>query len=177
MDWRTLIAATTIAAGTIAATTIAATASAATASAVATASASQPIPQPFPWSRRGAILDRAIPAVGSTANRPPREIRLRFDRGVIASLSRVQVETPTGAAVVVDRPVNDPADPRVVLVRPRRALPAGTYTVRWDVVSVDRHQAAGAYRFSVARAGSIPAEPLDARRGRKPPRACRISCR
>jgi copper transport protein len=120
------------------------------ANAVAAAAASQPFPQPFPWSRRGAILDRAVPAVGSTGNRPPREIRLMFDRGVIAPLSRVRVESPSGAAIGAGRPVDDPADPQVLVVRLRRPLGPGTYFVRWYAISVDRHQATGSYHFAVS---------------------------
>jgi len=119
-------------------------------SAVATAAASQPFPQPFPWSRRGAILDRAVPGVGSTGNRPPREIKLAFDRGVIAAASRIQVVGSTGARIPASRPVNDASDPQTIIIRLRRALPPGTYNVSWFVVSVDRHQATGAFHFTVS---------------------------
>jgi methionine-rich copper-binding protein CopC len=102
------------------------------------------------WSWRGAILHHAVPGVGSTGNRPPREIRLGFDRGVIAAASRVQVADSKGAEIPARRPVNDPADPQVIIVRLRRALPPGTYAVRWYVVSVDRHQAMGNYHFTVS---------------------------
>jgi len=102
------------------------------------------------WSWRGAILDRAVPSVGSTGNHSPREIRLTFDRAVIAVFSRVQVFSSTGAEIPASRPVNDHSDPQIVIVRLRRALPAGTYTVSWAVVSGDRHQATGAFHFTVS---------------------------
>lgn len=102
------------------------------------------------WSWRGAILDRAIPAVGSTGNRSPREIRLAFDRPVIAAFSRVRIENAGGTAFPSSPPVNDGADSQIILVRPRRTLPPDTYFVRWYVVSVDRHQATGAFHFSVS---------------------------
>jgi len=102
------------------------------------------------WSWRGAILDRAVPAVGSTGNRAPREIRLTFDRGVIAAFSRVEVISSAGAHIPASRPVNDASGPHIVIVRLQRALPAGTYFVRWYVVSVDQKQATGAFHFAVS---------------------------
>lgn len=109
-----------------------------------------PTARAWTWSWRGAILDRAIPGVGSTGNRSPREIRLSFDRGVIAAASRVRVESLAGAVISASPPINDPADPQIVVVRLRRALPPGTYMVRWYVVSVDQKQATGAFHFSVS---------------------------
>lgn len=106
--------------------------------------------QAWTWSWRGAILDRAVPAVGSTGNRPLREVRLMFDRGVIAAFSRVEVVDSKGVPLPASRPVNDASDPQIVIIRLRRAPPPGTYLVRWYVVSVDRKQATGAFHFAVS---------------------------
>ena len=97
-----------------------------------------------------AFLDHAVPGVGLTVSGSPRELRLYFNLGVAAASSSVQVVTSTGAAIPVGRPVNDPADQQIVIVRLGRALPPGTYTVSWHTVSVRGRPAAGTYRFTVS---------------------------
>jgi copper resistance protein C len=79
-----------------------------------------------------------------------RELRLYFNLGVVAALSSVQVITSTGAAIPVSRPVNDPSDQQIVIIRLGRALPPGTYTVSWHTASVRGRPASGAYRFTVS---------------------------
>jgi copper resistance protein C len=101
-------------------------------------------------SARGAFLDHAVPGVGLTVSGPVREVRLYFDLGVIAALSSVQVIRSTGASIAASRPVNDPSDQQVVIVRLKRALPPGTYKVSWDVVTIDQRQVSGAYLFTVS---------------------------
>ena len=102
------------------------------------------------WFMRGAFLDHAVPGVGLTVSGPVREVRLYFDRGVLAALSSVQVISSTGASIAASRPVNDPSDQQVVIVRLKRALPPGTYKVSWYVVTIDQRQASGAYLFTVS---------------------------
>ena len=102
------------------------------------------------WFMRGAFLDHAVPGVGLTVSGPVREVRLYFDLGVLAALSSIQVASSTGAAIAASRPVNDPSDQQVVIVRLGRALPPGTYGVSWYVVTIDQRQASGAYQFTVS---------------------------
>jgi copper resistance protein C len=97
-----------------------------------------------------AFLDHAVPGVGSTVSGSPRELRLYFNLGVVVALSSVQVITSTGAAIPVSRPVNDPSDQQIVIVRLGRALLPGTYTVSWHTASVRGRPASGAYRFTVS---------------------------
>ena len=97
----------------------------------------------------GAFLDHAVPGVGLTVSGSPRELRLHFDLGVVADLSSVQVIAPTGAAIPVSKPVNDPSDQQIVIVRLGRALPPGTYTVSWHMVSVNKRPTSGTFHFTV----------------------------
>ena len=97
-----------------------------------------------------AFLDHAVPGVGLTVRGSPRELRLYFNLGVAADLSSFQVVTSTGAAIPVSRPVNDPSDQQIVIVRLGRVLPPGTYTVSWHTVSVLGRPASGTYRFTVS---------------------------
>lgn len=99
--------------------------------------------------RGGAWLDRAVPGVGLTVRGPVRELRLYFTLGVILALSDVQVTRSTGAAIPASRPINDPSNSQIVIVRFKHALPRGTYTVSWYMVSVLRRLTSGRFRFTV----------------------------
>jgi copper resistance protein C len=98
----------------------------------------------------GAFLDHAVPGVGLTVSGSPREIRLYFTIGVIAALSNVQVMSPTGAMIAASKPVNDPSDQQIVIVRLKHALPPGTYKVSWRAVSIHERPTSGTFRFTVA---------------------------
>jgi len=98
----------------------------------------------------GAFLDHAVPGVGLTVSGSPRELRLHFDLGVIAALSSVQIITSSGAAIPVSKPVNDPSDRQIVIVRLGRALPPGTYMVSWHMVSVHKRPTSGTFHFTVS---------------------------
>jgi len=109
-----------------------------------------PVSGAYAWFRPGVILDHAVPGVGLIVSGSPRELTLYFDLGVIAALSSVQIITSSGAAIPVSKPVNDPSDQQIVIVRLGRALPPGTYMVSWHMVSVHRRPASGTYRFTVS---------------------------
>lgn len=97
-----------------------------------------------------AFLDHAVPGVGMTVNGSPHELRLYFTQGVVTAFSAVSVTSATGAAIPASKPVNDPSDQQTVIVRIGRALPPGTYTVSWRVLSVDTHTTTGTFRFTVS---------------------------
>jgi methionine-rich copper-binding protein CopC len=84
-----------------------------------------------------------------TVSGSPQELRLYFDLGVVSGLSNIQVIASTGAANPVSRPVNDPSDQRIVIVRLGRALPPGIYRVSWLVVSIHERPSSGTFHFTV----------------------------
>ena len=106
--------------------------------------------QAFARFRGGAYLDHAVPGVGLTVSGPVRELRLYFDLDVIAAFSSVEVASSRGAAIATGRPISDPSDPSVVIVRFGRALPPGTYGVSWHVVSIHRRPTSGTFHFTVS---------------------------
>jgi methionine-rich copper-binding protein CopC len=97
-----------------------------------------------------ALLDHAIPGVGTTVSGSPREIRLFFSQGVVPSFSHVHVVSAAGASIPGSKLVNDPSDQSIVIVRLGRALGPGTYSVSWYVVSVDTHTTQGTFTFTVS---------------------------
>jgi copper resistance protein C len=101
-------------------------------------------------AQRGrAWLDHAVPAVGSTVSRSPRELRLYFTMGVVTAFSEVQVTGSTGAPIPASRPVNDPSDQQIVIVRFKRPLSRGTYTVSWQMISAYGRPSWGRFQFTV----------------------------
>ncbi|MGH6834624.1 MAG: copper resistance CopC family protein [Methylocella sp.] len=97
-----------------------------------------------------AFLDHAVPGVGLTVSSPVRELRLYYTQGVVTAFSHVHVVSAAGAQIPVSKPVNDPSDQQTMIVRLGRALGPGTYSVSWQVVSVDTHTTQGTFTFTVS---------------------------
>jgi methionine-rich copper-binding protein CopC len=96
-----------------------------------------------------AMLDGAIPAVGSTVA-PTDTISLRYTEGIEPHFSSVTVAIDGGAVLPAARPDVDPADRRILVLHLAAPLPAGHYRVEWRVVSVDSHRTEGGFTFTVA---------------------------
>ncbi len=89
----------------------------------------------------------AIPAAKS-ATVPPRLLSLRFSEPLILAFSQLTLNGPTGRSIVL-QPSRLSANRKELIAPLATRLVAGTYTVRWHVVSVDTHRVAGSYRFIV----------------------------
>lgn len=97
-----------------------------------------------------AFLDHSVPSVGGTVSGPVRELRLWYTQGVVTAFSHVHVVSDSGAQIPVSKPVNDPSDQQIVIVHLGRPLGPGTYSVSWQVVSVDTHTTQGTFTFKVS---------------------------
>ena len=106
-------------------------------------------PLAAPLAFAHAFLDHGVPGVGMTVSGPVREIRLYYTQGVVTAFSAVSVTSSTGASIPASKPVNDPSDQQIVIVRLGRALGPGTYTVSWRALSVDTHTTTGTFHFTV----------------------------
>ena len=97
-----------------------------------------------------AFLERAHPAVGSTVQTSPGEVRVLFTEKIESALSTVQVFNASGRGV-------DKHDVRLdrlnhaLLHVSLPSLEAGSYKVVWRVVSVDTHVTNGSFSFRVVR--------------------------
>src|SRR5215469_153834 len=95
-----------------------------------------------------AFLDHASPAVGSSVPTSPPVITLWFTQDLEPAFSNVTVTDEAGQTVDLGNahiPQDNPAELQIGL----KALPAGTYTVSWHVVSVDTHPTEGTFTFEV----------------------------
>lgn len=92
-----------------------------------------------------ALLDRADPRVGSTVKAAPREVSLFFTENLEPTFSTVEVTNDTGQRVDEGKPSIDGN----VMRLPLRAIPPGTYRVKWHVLSVDTHTTEGGFSFKV----------------------------
>ena len=97
-----------------------------------------------------AFLQRAEPAVGSTVQTSPSEIRIRFTENIEPAFSSIQVFDPSGKEVDKHDVGLDRSDHALLHVSLPR-LGAGIYKVVWRVVSVDTHVTSGSFTFQVGR--------------------------
>jgi len=97
-----------------------------------------------------AFLERAEPAVGSTMQASPSEVRVLFTEKIEPTLSSVQVFDASGKEVD-KRDVHLDRSNHALLRISLQPLQAGTYKVVWRVGSVDTHVTKGHFSFRVAR--------------------------
>jgi methionine-rich copper-binding protein CopC len=94
-----------------------------------------------------AFLDHAEPRVGSTVPTAPRELSLSFTQKLEPAFSSVEVSDANGARVDLGKPSVSASVMRIGL----KQLSAGTYRVRWHVLSVDTHTSEGSFTFQVGQ--------------------------
>jgi methionine-rich copper-binding protein CopC len=94
-----------------------------------------------------AFLDHAEPRVGSTVPTAPRELSLSYTQNLEPAFSSVEVTDANGKRVDLGKPKISASVMRVGL----KPLSAGTYRVRWQVLSVDTHTTEGSFTFHVGQ--------------------------
>jgi methionine-rich copper-binding protein CopC len=97
-----------------------------------------------------AFLDHAEPAVGSTVDAPPAEIKIWFTEKLEPGFSQIQLFDHRGKPVTQNKATVDSDDPSLL----RLSIPAltpGEYKVTWKVMSVDTHVTVGTFTFTVRR--------------------------
>jgi len=92
-----------------------------------------------------AMLDHAVPAVGSTVA-SAHQMTLYFTQQLEPKFSGATVHSAAGARV--DRGVSIHGN---VMRIGLKTLARGTYTVAWHVLSVDTHTTQGSFSFNVGR--------------------------
>jgi copper transport protein len=109
-------------------------------------------------------LRSSEPAGGSSLERAPAAVTLRFSERPDPDLSTVRV-LDSGGRVVAGGPARPVAGRPLELQVPTAGLPAGGYTVSWRIVSaVDGHRTDGVFAFGVGAAAAprLPASEVAA---------------
>ncbi len=101
-------------------------------------------------ARANAFLDHAEPAVGSSVDVAPTEIKIWFTEELQAALSQIQLFDHHGKPVTQDHATVDAADP-LLLSLPVPAMRPGKYRVTWRVMSIDRHMTVGTFFFAIRK--------------------------
>jgi copper resistance protein C len=96
-----------------------------------------------------AFLKDAEPAVGSTVQPSPNEVRIRFTEKIEPSFSSIQVFDASGKQIDKGDTHADPAS-RALLHLSLPPLKAATYKVVWRVMSVDMHVTKGDFTFRLS---------------------------
>ena len=97
-----------------------------------------------------AFLDHADPAVGSTVPKSPAMIHLWFTQQLESAFSSATVTDKSGSSVSNGASAIDPGNSSELDVKLNQ-LPAGTYTVKWRVLSVDTHTTEGDFKFHIGK--------------------------
>ena len=97
-----------------------------------------------------AFLKRAEPAVGSTVQTSPGEVRILFSEKIEPGFSTIQVFDASGKQMD-KRDVHQDRSNKALLRISLPPLHAGTYKVVWRVASVDTHVTKGSFTFQVIR--------------------------
>jgi methionine-rich copper-binding protein CopC len=96
-------------------------------------------------------LKSAMPPAEGVVGSAPSEIRLNFSEAVIPKFSTVGLKDQAGKSIATGKVAINPNDARQLVLPLEAPLQAGTYTVQWNVVSVDTHRVNGTFSFKVAR--------------------------
>jgi len=103
-----------------------------------------------PASAHPTLKSATPPAEGVVASAPT-EVRLNFSEGVIPKFSSVDLKDQAGKSIATGKLAINPKDARELVVPLQAPLESGTYTVKWNVVSVDTHRVNGTYSFKVGQ--------------------------
>lgn len=95
-----------------------------------------------------AALQSSDPRSGSTLDKAPTQVRLKFNEALEPAFSKITLTGPRNAGIRIGAASVDKADP-TVLTAPLPALPAGEYRVRWSTMAHDGHKAKGEITFKV----------------------------
>ena len=107
-----------------------------------------------PAAAAHGVLESSEPAGGSSLERAPAAVTLRFSERPDLGLSTVRV-LDSGGRVVAGGPAQPVAGRPLELRVPAAGLAAGGYTVTWRIVSaVDGHRTDGVFGFGVGPSGA-----------------------
>jgi methionine-rich copper-binding protein CopC len=93
-----------------------------------------------------ATLDHAEPGADSTVKTAPQEVSLSFTQKLEAAFSKISVTNASGQQVDTGKP-HISGNQMAISLNP---IGAGTYHVKWHVLSTDTHTTDGSFTFRIA---------------------------
>lgn len=95
----------------------------------------------------------ASPAADTTVSKPTK-LTLAFSEALVAPLSGIELTMTGMPGMANHQPVpirgfTSAVDGMTLTVSLPRALPAGTYELKWHAVAADQHRVEGSYSFTV----------------------------
>ena len=102
-----------------------------------------------------AVLLQTTPTAGQILLKPPRDVTLRYNEPVEASLGAIRLYDSSGRRI--DTGATTKPSAQVVAVPIRTTLRAGAYVVTWRVISADSHPVQGSFTFQVGTAANATA--------------------
>ena len=100
-----------------------------------------------------AHLKNSQPVAGSTVEKAPTELTLRFSERLEPAFCNVKVVDAAGNRVDLGKAAHDSVDPNVLHVA-LGPVSSGSYTVVWRVVATDGHAMTGTFAFTIAPGSS-----------------------
>lgn len=95
-----------------------------------------------------AKLVGSSPQAGAVLETAPKDISLTFNEKIEEPFSSISLIDKDGKPVEAEKARVDSANPAVLRL-PVRALPSGSYSVKWAVAGHDGHRRTGEFTFSV----------------------------
>jgi methionine-rich copper-binding protein CopC len=95
-----------------------------------------------------AKLESSEPAAGSTLERSPSQLRLRFSEPLEPAFSKIRLLDAANAGIALPDAGVDKADNRAMVAR-LPLLRAGEYHVQWSAMANDGHKTKGEFTFRV----------------------------
>ncbi|WP_204078171.1 copper resistance CopC/CopD family protein [Planotetraspora phitsanulokensis] len=104
-----------------------------------------------------AYLQESSPVDGQVLDRPPAEVRLRFNEAVSFNQRSIQLLDVTGKKLAIGAPSYVDGKANTARVSLPTSLAEGTYVLAWRITSADSHVVSGAFSFSVGRPSTLAA--------------------
>lgn len=96
-------------------------------------------------------LQASVPARDARLSIAPREIRMRFNEGLVANFSGAELKDAKGKTIPTGKAALVSGSSKQLVVPITAKLAPGNYTVAWHAVSLDTHRISGSYGFKIVK--------------------------
>lgn len=96
-----------------------------------------------------STLEKTFPAAGATVDKSPAKVELWFEDPVVVHSESIQVVDEKGNELQRGKPFIDTKDPRHIILFVQEKLPAGAYTVQYNLIALDGFVIRDQFKFLV----------------------------